>query len=87
MKIRPLVKIISINLLLFFILIIIFESIFGYWFKENNLGYIVRSDRQKKVLYETIHNGEKYKFFYKRNFYGFRGEEADPKDIKIVFHG
>ena len=30
---------------------------------------------------------KKYRFFYKRNFYGFRGEEVDPKDIKIVFLG
>ena len=26
-------------------------------------------------------------FFYKRNFWGFRGEEFDPKDVKIIFEG
>ena len=30
---------------------------------------------------------KEYKFFYKRNFYGFRGDEFDPKDVKIVFEG
>ena len=29
----------------------------------------------------------KIQIFYKRNFYGFRGDEFDPKDVKIVFEG
>ena len=28
-----------------------------------------------------------YNFFYKRNFWGFRGNEFDPKDVKIIFEG
>ncbi len=47
----------------------------------------MRHERQKQIYYETIHDEKKYKFFYKRNFYGFRGEEVDPKNIKIVFLG
>ena len=69
------------------IAILLFESIFGYWFKKNNFGYLMRSERQKKIYIETKHDKIKYKFYYKRNFYGFRGNEVDPKDIKIVFLG
>ena len=87
MKKRKIIKILFINCIIFFSLIFIFEIFFGYWFKENNFGFIMRFERQKQIYYETIHDEKKYSFFYKRNFYGFRGEEADPKNIKIVFLG
>ena len=87
MKKRKIIKILFINCIIFFSLIFIFEIFFGYWFKENNFGFIMRFERQKQIYYETIHDEKKYNFFYKRNFYGFRGEEADPKNIKIVFLG
>ena len=28
-----------------------------------------------------------YSFLYKRNFWWFRGDEFDPKDVKIIFQG
>ena len=87
MKKIKIIKILFINCIIFFSLIFIFEIFFGYWFKENNFGFIMRFERQKQIYYETIHDEKKYSFFYKRNFYGFRGEEADPKNIKIVFLG
>ena len=45
--------------------------------------------KERKKNWETISNfnNEEYKFFYKRNFYGFRGDEFDPNDVKIVFEG
>ena len=87
MKKTKIIKILFINCIIFFSLISIFEIFFGYWFKENNFGFIMRFERQKQNYYETIHDEKKYKFYYKRNFYGFRGEDADPKNIKIVFLG
>ena len=87
MKKRKIIKILFINCIIFFSLIFIFEIFFGYWFKKNNFGFIMRFERQKQNYYETIHDEKKYRFYYKRNFYGFRGEEADPKNIKIVFLG
>ncbi len=80
-------KIFFLNIFIFFILIIIFELIFGHFLKKNNFGYLMRSERQKNETYEVIHNNQKYKFNYKRNFYGFRGEEIDPSEIDIVFEG
>jgi len=47
----------------------------------------MRHERQKQNYYETIHDEKKYTFYYKRNFYGFRGDEVDPQNIKIVFLG
>ena len=80
-------KVISINFFVFIFFIFIFEIFFGYYFKENNFGYIMRSERQKDQIYEVIHNGQKYTYNYKRNFYGFRGNEINPSNIKIVFEG
>ena len=87
MKNKKIIKILFINCIIFFSLIFIFEIFFGYWFKKDNFGFIMRFERQKQNYYETIHDEKKYRFYYKRNFYGFRGEEADPKNIKIVFLG
>ncbi len=85
--IKKFFKLISINFLIIILLAIIFEIFFGYFFKENNFGYIMRSERQKDQIYEVIHNEKKYTFNYQRNFYGFRGKEIDPSEIKIVFEG
>ena len=81
------IKITVYNLLTLLILIIIFELIFGYFLKPDNFGYIMRSERQKDQVYEVIHNDRKYKYRYKRNYHGFRGDEIAPSDIKIVFEG
>ena len=47
----------------------------------------MRSERQKNQIYEVIHNDKKYKYTYKRNFHGFRGDEITPSSIKIIFEG
>lgn len=81
------IKIISYNFIFFIILVLIYEIFFGYWFSENNFGIYMRKER--RINWETTANfyGEKHNFFYKRNFWGFRGEEFNPKDIKVVFEG
>ena len=65
----------------------IIELFFGYWFDENNFGIYMRSHRLKQNYYSTIFDNKKYNFYYKRNFYGFRGDEFSPQDVKIVFLG
>ena len=87
MKKRKIIKILFINCIIFFSLIFIFEIFFGYWFKKNNFGFIMRFERQKQNYYETIHDEKKHKFYYKRNFYAFRGNEIDPSNIEVVFEG
>ena len=80
-------KILFINIFLFSIFFLIIELIFGYWFDKDNLGPYFREHRMKKVSYSINYESKKYDFIYKRNYYGFRGEEIDPKDIKAVFLG
>ena len=80
-------KILFINIFLFSIFFLIIELIFGYWFDKDNLGPYLREHRMKKVSYSINYESKKYDFIYKRNYYGFRGEEIDPKDIKTVFLG
>ena len=80
-------KILIVNFIVFFLLILFIEIIFGYWFKQNNFGIYMRSERNKNELVTAIHNDKEYNFSYKRNFYAFRGEEFDPSNVKIVFTG
>ena len=68
-------------------MIILFESIFGYWFKDNNFGIFIRDQRNIEKQYRNTHNGKIYSYIFKRNFHGFIGDEIDPKKIKIVFEG
>jgi len=81
------IKIFYINFIILFALILTFEIFFGYWFKKNNFGFFMRHERQKQNYYETIHDEKKYKFYYKRNFYGFRGDDVEPRNMKIIFLG
>jgi len=84
---KNLIKKIIYQIFFFSFLIIITEVIFGYWFKSDGFGSTIRNGRLKNQLYEVKYNGIKYEFRYKKNFYGFRGEEVDPEKIKIFFLG
>ena len=77
-----------VNILIFFSLIAITEIFFGYWFKENNFGIHMRSERNKVIEFTKIDkNSNKIEFTHKRNFYGFIDDEFDPKEVKIIFEG
>ena len=80
-------KVIFYNFIIFLFFIIFIEVFFGYWFKKENFGIYMRKER--KINWQTTSSfyGQNYNFFYKRNFWGFRGEEFNPKDIKIIFEG
>ena len=45
--------------------------------------------KERKVNWQTTSSfyGKTYNFFYKRNFWGFRGEEFNPEDVKVIFEG
>ena len=47
----------------------------------------MRSERNKNDLFNVTHNDKKYTFYYKRNFYAFRGDEFDPSHVEVVFEG
>jgi len=80
-------KIISINIFVLLLLLIIIEIIFGHWFKKDNFGIFMRSERNVKELITTEFNEKKYEFIYKRNFYAFRGDNFDTSKVKIIFQG
>ena len=80
-------KVITINLAIFFIFIVLVELSFGYWLDKDNFGYLMRKNRNQIHDYEIKFGNKIYKHRYKRNFHGFRGEEVNLSDIKIVFLG
>ncbi len=80
-------KIIFINSLIFIFLLFLIEIFFGYWFDPNNFGILMKKQRLHKSEYKVKFEGKEYQHFYKRNFYGFRGDDVDPKFKKIIFIG
>ena len=80
-------KTIFYNFLVFLVSIILIEIFFGYWFKDENFGIYMRKERKINWQTSSNFNKEKYDFLYKRNYWGFRGEEFDPKDVKVIFEG
>ena len=80
-------KIIFYNLIIFFLLLVLSEIVLGYWFTKDNFGIHMRKERNKNWYTVSKFNNKEYKFYYKRNFYGFRGEEFNPKEVKILWEG
>lgn len=80
-------KIFFYNFGIVFLFTIIIELLFGYWFDKNNLGPFMREHRMKnqKIIWE--YKGENIKYNYKRNYYGFRGEEVKLNEIKAIIMG
>lgn len=76
-----------INFLILFFFIVLIELIFGYWFDKDNWGPYMREHRMKNQ--PTIYNyeGKTIKYNYKRNYYGFRGEDIKPSDIEAIIMG
>ena len=81
-------KIVSYNLLVLFILIIVFELIFGHWFELENFGIHMRKHRNINELYKITIDDDNYQFEYKRNSNGFRSSKNEElSKIKYVFLG
>ena len=80
-------KIIYYNFLVFLALIILIEVFFGYWFKDENFGIYMRKERKINWKTSSNFNGKEYIFSYKRNYWGFRGEDFDPKNVQVIFEG
>ena len=80
-------KTIFYNLIILLVLLVLGESIFGYWFTKDNFGIYMKSERDKNWKTSSTFNNKEYSFFYKRNFYGFRGDEFNPKNVKVIFEG
>ena len=81
------IKLISINSFIFFLLIIIFELIFGNWVKKNNFGYTARELRNIEIPMSVKYGGENYNYTFRRNNFGFIGQDFNPEKIKVLFLG
>ena len=86
-KIKNISKLITINIFFFILFLIIIELIFGYWFDKYNFGPYMREHRFKKIPYQMTYNNKNYNYTYLRNSFAFRGEEINPKNIKILMVG
>ena len=80
-------KLIFYNIFFLILFIFVLEVVFGHWLKKNNFGVHMRTERNKNWKTVSTFNDKEYTFFYKRNYYGFRGNEFDPKEVKIIFNG
>jgi len=58
-------KIVLINLLIFLILIVIIEALFGTWLKKNNFGFSIRELRNIKLNMSVKYDGIKYDYVFK----------------------
>jgi len=83
-----LIKLVFSNFLIFSILILFIDLIFGYWFQDYNFGTNMRGKRIQKIVFEHAQK----KTYYLRDFYGFRedgdiNKKYDASKIKIIFNG
>ena len=75
------------NFLIIFSFIVLIELIFGYWFDKYNFGPYMREHRMKNQPTIVNYNGEIYTYNYKRNYYGFRGDDTEPSNIEAIIVG
>ena len=85
--IKNLSKIVFTNFLIVIFFIILIELFFGYWFDKYNFGPYMREHRMKNQPTTFKYEGKIYTYNYKRNYYGFRGEDVDPSNINAVIMG
>jgi len=73
-------------LILFFSFISI-DLIFGGWFDKNNLGAYMRNNRMKNHIKIWEYKNVKENFYFKRNYYGFRGNDIKLSKIDAIILG
>lgn len=84
---RLYLKIILINFLIFLLLIIILDIIFGDWLK-NDFNLKLNSERNINRSYQFNFKNYQGISYYKRDKFGFRiDKRINPKEIKIIFLG
>ena len=81
------IKTVSINVLIFFVLVVLFDLTCGYWFDKYNFGPYMREYRLKSNPYTVEFDGTSYDYIYLRNYHGFRGEEIEPSQIQAIIIG
>jgi lysophospholipase L1-like esterase len=87
MFVKTIIKIFTTNIIILLISITSIEIFFGYWFDNDNFGPYMHEHRMKnqRILWEN--EEEKISYFYRRNYYGFRGADINPAEIQGVILG
>lgn len=86
-KINFYFRILYYNFLLILFITLLIEIFFGYWFDPNNLGSFMREHRLKNQKISWKYKGEIINYNYKRNYYGFRGDDVNPSEINAIIMG
>jgi len=84
---KKIIKIFTVNFILVILVVTFVELFFGYWFDKNNFGPHMREHRMKNQRILWKNDTEEVKYFYRRNYHGFRGADIDPSEIKGVILG
>ena len=82
-----LIKIFFTNFLIILSFVLFIELFFGYWFDKDNFGPYMREHRMRNQPIVFNYKGETYNYNYKRNYYGFRGEDVEPENIEAIIMG
>ena len=84
---KKFLKIFSINVILVLFFISFIELFFGYWFDKDNFGPYMREHRMKNQRILWKYELEEIEYFYRRNYYGFRGTDINPSEITGIILG
>jgi len=84
---KKIFKIFSINVVLVLLFISFVEVFFGYWFDKDNFGPYMREHRMKNQRILWKDETEELTYFYRRNYYGFRGKDIKPSKITGIIMG
>ena len=79
-------KLFSINIIIFLILLMIAELIFGNWLKKNNFNSLLIPKQQTSLITNFPYKSEELGI-YTRDKNGFRANKYDLNDINILILG
>lgn len=83
---KNILKIISINFIIFFIGILVIELIFGKWFYKNNYGSLIIPNYSISEINQSFYDNKKT-YIRSRDKNGFRANKYNLKDIDILVIG
>ena len=84
---KKITKIFIVNFIIVLLFLSVVELSLGYWFDEYNFGPHMREHRMKNQRIIWKNDTEEIEYFYRRNYYGFRGADIDPSKIEGVILG
>ena len=81
------IKVLLVNLLVFLILAVTVELVFGYWFFGPDFGYLNVKINQTKIDHSSPFYPPGTEVVYRRDQFGLRGNYGSPENITILTVG